>query len=239
MAGEIYIADKVTLDAVNTKVGTASDTGGTTSAGSLMAKMNKNIADTANLAGVMTSTRGGYIDNINNKVNTIAANNERKGFTAADLITNNKYVMRTTAIPATTTMTDILSITGSGYLYFALASYSGDEYNNKTIEMTLTVDNIVLCNKKITNPTENGTTGLVTPNGLFRGYGGGFYLAPTGNTNFQFTNNGIMEPPSTAQSTSQNLIYIPKPVRFTGSIKISARVSGQYSEYCSFMYELD
>ena len=239
MAGEIFIADKATLDAVNSKVGAAGDTGGSATAGSIMAKLNKNISDASNMAKIMTSARGGYIDNINTKVNSLASNNTRKGFTAAELITNKKYVMSTVAIPATTTMTDILNLTGSGYLYFALASYSGDEYNSKTIEMTLTVDNIVICNKKIINPTETGTTGLVTPDGLFRSYGGGFYLAPTGNPNFQFTNNSVMEPPSTAQSTSAAIIYIPKPVRFTGSVKISARVSGQYTENCSFMYELD
>ena len=34
-------------------------------------KLNKNIADAASMAGIMTSTRGGYIDNINNIYNNI------------------------------------------------------------------------------------------------------------------------------------------------------------------------
>lgn len=60
----INIADKDTLDSVNTKVGTTSDTGGTASAGSLMAKLNKIITDITTFVGNWTSTRAGYIDNI-------------------------------------------------------------------------------------------------------------------------------------------------------------------------------
>ena len=239
MAGEIYIADKITLDAVNTKVGTASDTGGTTSAGTVMAKLNKNIADAASMAGIMTSTRGGYIDNINTKVNTLAANNDRKGFTAADLITNKKYVLNTVALPAATSSQNILTINGSGYLYLAVASYSGDEYNTNVIDFTITVDNIVICKKQISSPTETGTTGLITPNGLIRSDGGGFYMSPSGNTNFNFTNNRVIMAPSSSTNTSQAFVYLPKPVRFTSSFKLEGRISGSYDQYCSFMYELD
>lgn len=239
MAGEIFIADKATLDTINTKVGNASDTGGSTSAGSLMSKINKNISDTANLAGIMTSTRGGYIDNVNTKVNALAANMDRKGFIAAELITTKKFVMRTVDLPAATNMTNMLNITGSGYLYLAVMSYGGDEYNTNTMEMTVTSDGIVICNKKISNPTADGTTGIITPNALLRGYGGDYYLAPSGNSRFNFANNSIMESPSSAQSTSQAIIYIPKPVRFTNGLKLDGRVSGSYPQYCSFMYELD
>lgn len=37
---KVYLADKETLDAINTKIGTAVDTGGTATAGSTMAKLN-------------------------------------------------------------------------------------------------------------------------------------------------------------------------------------------------------
>lgn len=237
MAGEIYIADKVTLDAVNTKVGTASDTGGTTSAGTLMAKMNKNISDTANLAGVMTSTRGGYIDNINSKVNAMAANNERKGFTAADLITNKKFVLNTVNLPTGSTMQTLLNISGSGYLYLAVASYSGDEYNTKTIDFTVTVDGIVICNKSIVNPYNDASIGVISNGALMRNDDGSI-LNPYSDIRFRITTSS-MEAPSSVNSKNASIIYLPKPVRFVNSLKLNGKVSGSDPQYCSFMYELD
>lgn len=62
--GIIKIADKPTLDNVNTKVGATGDSGASSSAGTLFGKLNKIISDITSFVGNWTATRAGYIDNI-------------------------------------------------------------------------------------------------------------------------------------------------------------------------------
>ena len=239
MAGELFIADKATLDVVNTKVGNSNDTDATTVVGSIMGKLNKNIEDLNTLSAIMTDERGKSIDDIKEKVNSILINDERKGFTVDDLITNKKYVMKTVALPSSTTLASVLETTAKGYLYLAVMSYGGDEYNSNTMELVVTVDDVVICNKKIVNPVETNTTGIITADSLMRGYAGNMYMAPTGNTQFSFAPNTTVELPSSTQSTTPAIIYLPKPVRINSSIKIEGRTSGSFTQYCSFIYELD
>lgn len=63
--------DEVTQ--VNQKVGSTADSGGSSTAGSIFAKLNKVISDIATHMGRWTSTRAGYIDTIN--TNTTNAKN--------------------------------------------------------------------------------------------------------------------------------------------------------------------
>lgn len=56
---------KTSLNEINNAFGSTSDTGGSTSAGSIFAKLNKVISDIATHMGRWTSTRAGYIDTIN------------------------------------------------------------------------------------------------------------------------------------------------------------------------------
>ncbi len=87
----ISIADKLTLDTVKnivediqpkintiktnvadlvSKVGTTSNTGGSATAGTIFAKLNKLITDVTTLTTSLTSTRAGYIDKINTNTAT-------------------------------------------------------------------------------------------------------------------------------------------------------------------------
>lgn len=58
----ITLADKETLDAVDSKVGTTSDSGGTTAAGTLMGKLNAAIGIITNLYKIWTAQKAALMD---------------------------------------------------------------------------------------------------------------------------------------------------------------------------------
>ena len=57
-------ANQTSVDGIDTKIGATNNTGGTASAGSIFAKLNTLLTD-------WTTTRAGYIDNINTKVDSL------------------------------------------------------------------------------------------------------------------------------------------------------------------------
>lgn len=163
---------------------------------------------------------------------------ERESFTVADLITNNKLKIVNVTIPVGTSVSNLINITGSGLLYLAVMSYSGDEYNTDEIFSTVTVDNIVICDKRITQPGESNTTGVVTPQGIVKHP---FYvtsLGPRGNSNFLFNSVNYIAAPKSQLDTTTDLVYVPKPIRFTSSLKITGRTKVNTANF-SCIYELD
>lgn len=67
---KVYIADKETLDAVNTKAGATSDAGGTATAGSIFAKLNALINSIATHVAAWTAARAAKMDNLDATVST-------------------------------------------------------------------------------------------------------------------------------------------------------------------------
>ena len=67
---KIYIADKQTLDEVNSKVGQTSNTGGTASAGTVFGKLNAIISSIASFVANWTAARAAKVDNIDAAVSS-------------------------------------------------------------------------------------------------------------------------------------------------------------------------
>ena len=71
-------------DEIKELIGSCTDTGGTSSAGSIFAKLNKIISDIANHVANWTATRAGYIDTIKTNTDSTLAklNNDVAGVTS-------------------------------------------------------------------------------------------------------------------------------------------------------------
>lgn len=67
---KIFIADKETLDSVSTKIGSTTNTGGTTSAGTVFGKLNAIISSIASFVANWTAARAAKMDNLDAKVST-------------------------------------------------------------------------------------------------------------------------------------------------------------------------
>lgn len=67
---KIYIADKETLDAINNRIGSTTNTGGTASAGSIFGKLNAIISSIASHVANWTAARAAKVDNLDAKVST-------------------------------------------------------------------------------------------------------------------------------------------------------------------------
>lgn len=68
---KIYIADKQTLDDVNSKVGQTGNTGGTASAGTIFGKLNAIISSIASFVANWTAARAAKVDNLDAKVSSM------------------------------------------------------------------------------------------------------------------------------------------------------------------------
>lgn len=67
---KIYIADKQTLDDVNSKVGSTGNTGGTASAGTIFGKLNAIISNIASHVANWTAARAAKVDNLDATVSS-------------------------------------------------------------------------------------------------------------------------------------------------------------------------
>lgn len=67
---KIFIADKQTLDDVNSKVGTTGNTGGTTAAGTIFGKLNAIISSIASFVANWTAARAAKVDNLDATVSS-------------------------------------------------------------------------------------------------------------------------------------------------------------------------
>lgn len=66
----IYIADKETLDSLNSKVGTTNNTGGSATAGTIFGKLNAIISSIASHVAAWTAARATKVDNLDTTVSS-------------------------------------------------------------------------------------------------------------------------------------------------------------------------
>ena len=109
-------ANQTSVDGIDTKIGVTNNTGGTASAGSIFAKLNKLLTD-------WTTTRAGYIDNINTNVDSLVngkvVKSVQRGATQllSSLPSNAPLVVQINAVDISKTSIFITSTTGD-YLAF-------------------------------------------------------------------------------------------------------------------------
>lgn len=78
-------AQESTVNSINTKIGETENTGGSTTAGTIFAKLNKIISDVTTHMGRWTATRAGYIDTINsNAASAKTAATNAQSYTATN-----------------------------------------------------------------------------------------------------------------------------------------------------------
>lgn len=102
---KIYIADKITLDSVNTKVGSSGDTGATTTTGSLFAKINSLTSRVAAFVANWTEARAAKVDNLDAAVSS--RQSEANASTRYNTLNTNTGVNNTAS--ATGTLSQKLS----------------------------------------------------------------------------------------------------------------------------------
>lgn len=112
MADKIYLADKQTLDSVNTtvsaiqsRVGTTTDTGGSATAGTVMGKLNALISSFASHIASWTAARAAKVDNMDATVSS--RQSEANALTRYDQLNTNTGVNNTAS--ATGTLSQKLS----------------------------------------------------------------------------------------------------------------------------------
>ena len=104
---KIYIADKQTLDDVNSKVGATGNTGGTASAGTIFGKLNAIISNIAAHVAAWTAARAAKVDNLDAKVSSLQS--EQNAYDRYNILHNNTGVNN--AASATGTLSQKLSHT--------------------------------------------------------------------------------------------------------------------------------
>ena len=104
---KIFIADKQTLDDVNSKLGSTGNTGGSASAGTIMGKLNAIISSITTFVGTWTAARAAKVDNLDAKVST--RQSETDAATRYDQLNTNTGVNNTAS--ATGTLSQKLSHT--------------------------------------------------------------------------------------------------------------------------------
>jgi hypothetical protein len=143
--GTIKIADKPTLDNVNTNVGGTGDSGASSSAGTLFGKLNKIISDIATFVGNWTATRAGYIDTIKTntdrltsaratKIDNIGATGDTGGTASAGTV-----MAKLNALVSNTTTNNTASKTGvlSAKLTYIISLLENTTYGLSAIKNAL------------------------------------------------------------------------------------------------------
>lgn len=148
---KIYLADKATLDAVNTKVGATTDTGGTATAGSIFAKLNAIISSIASHVANWTAARAANLDaaisSRESEASAASRYNElsqKLGTALDELAAINTSVAGNTkrltakklsvSVPSRTTAT-VININGAGVVYGGYVNAS-----NTNASVTITID---------------------------------------------------------------------------------------------------
>ena len=253
MAGEIYIADKATLDAANTKLGTNADVAGTTT---IFARL-KQIYD--HIASYMSSTRMAKVDNLDVLLSTRASST---ALTALD----TKIGIANPSVGDTTTVMNFLkkidskgdgadwsknvpfnivascdryspnitvcNITGKGF--FSKALCMQDYAMTQDTTFKITVDGVV-----VGYYTNNWAKGIVTVNHSSGNSSGSYnktHVYPIANafvdTTTFFTANfyyGKAVPiyPSSSLQTTASILEIDEPIFFNSSLKVEMSMNNQ------------
>lgn len=120
---KVYIADKPTLDSVNTKLGETNNNGGSASAGSIFAKLNAIISSIATHVASWTAARAAKMDNLDVKVSTMETETQaaarysallNKVTEAVAAATNNRSAVKSIQrgiLPATEALDDSFTVT--------------------------------------------------------------------------------------------------------------------------------
>lgn len=196
---KLFIADKETLDTVNrnlsdvhSRVGTTTDTGGTTTAGTLFGKINAIISSIATHVASWTAARAAKIDNIDTNAASASAQtaanhtasatgtlSQKLSKVIADLAGINNTIVGSakrlsakkvaTSVPARATVT-VVNISGAGVLH---AGYVG--HNSANVAITVTVDGV----PHVVNNSTGGTFARTFYSGnMFTNVGNGAPIAP-------------------------------------------------------------
>ena len=104
---KIHIADKQTLDDVNSKVGATGNTGGTASAGTIFGKLNAIISNIAAHVAAWTAARAAKVDNLDTTVSS--RQSEQNAYDRYNILNQNTGVNNTAS--ATGTLSQKLSHT--------------------------------------------------------------------------------------------------------------------------------
>lgn len=120
---KVYIADKPTLDSVNSKLGESNNSGGSASSGSIFAKLNALISSVATHVASWTSARAAKMDNLDVKVSTMETEAQaaarynaliNKVAEAVTASTNNRSAVKSIQrgiLPATEALDDLFTVT--------------------------------------------------------------------------------------------------------------------------------
>ena len=138
---KIYLADKQTLDAVNTKVGATTDTGGSANAGTLMGKLNALISSLLNHVANWTAARAANLDAAVSTRESEASAAARHNALVSAINTGTAGVNKrltakkiVTSIPGRSTVT-VLNFNGAGVFYGGYISTSPTN-----VKVTITID---------------------------------------------------------------------------------------------------
>ena len=104
---KVYIADKQTLDDVNSKVGQTGNAGGTASAGTIFGKLNAIISNIAAHMAAWTTARAAKVDNLDTTVSS--RQSEQNAYDRYNILNQNTGVNNTAS--ATGTLSQKLSHT--------------------------------------------------------------------------------------------------------------------------------
>ena len=227
-----FIADKETLDSVNSKVGATNNTGGSASAGSVFAKLNAIISSIATHVASWTAARATKVDNLDTTVSS--RQSETNALTRYNQLNTNTGVNNTAS--ATGTLSQKLSK--------VIADIA-------TINTNVTASSKRLVAKKVTANIGAGTSVTVlnvVGAGVF--YGGTISLnsisAPTVVTidgvAHTVANNsgGAFGRMISSANMFQNITTpnVAVPVEFKSSLKIDVRAAGDSNVFFYGDYSL-
>lgn len=189
------------------------------------------IADKATLDNVKNT-----LDGVNNRVINLENRvSPREYYIAADLITDRKLIIDRGTLPADSTMTTVVSITGKGRLYLALLDAGSDGTNINENYIDIQVDGLYVCTRQVSTNTATSTPlGILTQQGK---------LINTDNKLLVYgslinISNTSLDVPSTSVVSSPSLVYLPLPLKFNSNLTIRGRASTS-ARFLYYMYELD
>jgi len=216
-----YIADKETLDAIKALIGLINDTGGTATAGTLMAKLNAVINyvltnNSGSATGTLSQKMTKAINDlaaITTKLNDMMNNGGMIPYTL-DLHKINTTLQKTVSGKVeSTSLTTLVNITGKGVVNNLVLDITGstyDRYKGNAI-FSLIIDGVTY---PVTISYENRSTYLRSFKKNF-----GAYAISEGNT-AQYTHLSNI-----FATDDERSIYTPAYLRFKSSLKLTGKLS--------------
>ena len=231
---KIFIADKTTLDEVNSKVGQTGNTGGSASAGTLFGKLNAIISSIESHVANWTAARAAKVDNLDatvssrqseanalsryNQLNTNSAVNNTASATgtlsqklshiinlfASNTAKNKSTKLQTVSVPRNTTAT-VLNLSGAGELICFY--YAPDSSSAPMATCTIVKDGQTF-SQQLTNYGVHGLGFNIASGQLLTGF------------------------------NTENAYRLIAPISFSKSISIQITIPDGYAGNCAFAYNL-